>query len=82
MFAQHGLQAESETSVVEKLRTRDQSPIRPRLECRTVPGPETTVRKIRAPGGLKCAQIFLIAENETDQDRDVIRHEMVAGQLV
>ena len=40
------------------------------------------VRKIGAPGGLKCAQIFLIAVNETDQDRDEIRREVVEGQLV
>ena len=45
-------------------------------------GPEATVRKIVAPGGLKCAQIFLIAVNETDQDWDEIRHEVVAGVLV
>ena len=82
MFADHGLLAESETSVAEKLRTRDQCRIRPRIECRIMPGPEMAVREIGAPGGLKCAQIFLIAVNETDQDRDEIRHEAVAGLLV
>ena len=82
MFVQHGLLAESEKSVAEKLRTRDQSRNRPRIECRTVPGPEMAVRKIVAPGGLKCAQISLIAVNETDQNRDEILQEALAGQLV
>ena len=79
MFVQHGFLAESEQPVAEKLRTKDQRATRPRLECRTVIGPEMGVRKIVAPGGLKCAQIFLIAVNETDQDRDEIRIEALAG---
>ena len=82
MFVQQGLLAESELSVAEKLRTRQMGPIRPRLECRTMTGTKIAIRKIVAPRGLKCAQIFLIAVNETDQDRDVTRQKELAGQLV
>ena len=82
MFVQHGLLAKSEKSVAEKLRTRDQRPNRPPVECRTVPRPKIGVRKIVAPGGLKCAQIFLIAVNETDQDRNDIRQEVLVGMQV
>ena len=74
--------AKSKQPVAEKFRTRDQRPIRPLFECRTVIGPEMVVRKIGAPGGLERAQIFLTTVNETDQDRDVIRREALAGLLV